>query len=449
MQQRLDSIVESRANSIATSLWNVDEAQARIILDEILQLEDVSYILLTSVDGQRLEAGVNPDKDSSVSSQADVLYEVDNLPRKMGSIYLSASLQVIWDRFLSHSFVTLAVEVIKTLLIAIFVLWIIHKFLTRHLIAMAAYLREPQTTEDFIPLEIKRGKKESADELDEVVGSLNATFSALSVAQGRLQRQHDTLEEMVEKRTRELRAAKEDAERANNAKSEFLSSMSHELRTPLTSIIGFSQLIRHQNDLPEKYLPQIDSIHNAGQHLLELINELLDMAKIESGKLDVNIIDVALVEIFESCSSLSKPMSESHNIALNFKFDESATHIVMADYVRIKQVLLNLISNAIKYNRENGSVEIGVVHKTANRLALYVKDTGAGIAADKLNDLFVPFERIGAEHGDIEGTGIGLSITRRLIELMDGTIYVESEPGKGTTFWVELAMSELDPEYQH
>lgn len=448
MQMRIDSIVESRANSLATSLWNVDNAQTEITLAEILKLEDISYILVTSVEGQSFEAGIKTDLEDSLISKKELFYQSGTQTQKMGAMYVSASLQDLSERLLSHSFLTLAIEAIKTFLIAFFVVWIIHKLLTRHLIDIAAYLREHHVTARYIPLNIERGHRERADELDEVVASLNGTFSALAMAQKQLQQQHDQLEYMVEQRTMQLRNAKEEAERANAAKSEFLSNMSHELRTPLTSIIGFSQLIRHQDDLPDKYRPQLDSVHNAGQHLLELISELLDMAKIESGKLDLSIIDVAVAEILDSCMSLTQAMSESHQIEVTNKVASQSTHMVMADYVRIKQVVLNLISNAIKYNKQHGRVEIGVEQRRTNYISIYVRDTGIGIAEHQLDKLFLPFDRIGAESGDIEGTGIGLSITRRLVELMDGSITVETELDEGSTFWIDLPMSDLDPDYQ-
>lgn len=173
MQQRIDSIVESRANSLATSLWNVDDTQANITLAEILKLDDVSYVRVTSVEGQMFEAGIKPESENSIFSQKDLYYHVAKQSQKMGSMYVIASLQELSDKLLSHSFITLFIEAVKTFLIAFFVMWIIHKLLTRHLIDMAEYLREHRATVTYIPFNIERGKREQDDELDEVVASLD------------------------------------------------------------------------------------------------------------------------------------------------------------------------------------------------------------------------------------------------------------------------------------
>src|SRR5688572_1344129 len=229
------------------------------------------------------------------------------------------------------------------------------------------------------------------------------------------------------------------AEKANLAKSEFLSSMSHELRSPLNAILGFAQLM--ESDSPPPTPAQSESIMqilNAGWYLLELINEILDLAAIESGKLSMSLEPVLLNDLLLECQSMIEPLAQKRDIRMSFPAGD-AVHCVNADRTRIKQVLINLLSNAIKYNNPGGSVVIACSAKsTSGRVRLTVTDTGAGLPPEKLTQLFQPFNRLGQEVGPEEGTGIGLVVSKRLVELMDGVIGVESSPGKGSIFWVEL-----------
>jgi len=235
-----------------------------------------------------------------------------------------------------------------------------------------------------------------------------------------------------------LHRAMQDAENANRAKSEFLSRMSHELRTPLNAILGFGQLLQRET-LTARQRQQIDLIVKGGRHLLSLINEVLDITRIEVGALDLSPEPIDLPDLLDEIVSLTQPMAEQRGVQV--KIDQASVQLncAQADKQRLKQVLLNLVSNAIKYNIIGGRVTIRCEPAPLDRLCIQVEDTGLGIAADKQARLFTPFDRLGAEQTAIEGSGLGLVLSRRLVEIMGGTLTFTSKPDLGTTFTVELA----------
>lgn len=236
----------------------------------------------------------------------------------------------------------------------------------------------------------------------------------------------------------ELENAKSAAEKANLAKSDFLSSMSHELRSPLNAILGFAQLMESASPAPtDSQAESIDQILQSGWHLLKLINEILDLAAIESGKVSLSLEPVSLTEIMSECEAMMEPQAQERGIRLTFpEFDSPS--FVWADQTRLKQVMINLLSNAIKYNKERGSVVVDCTPINQERMRISVKDTGEGLIPEQLKQLFQPFNRLGQEATKIAGTGIGLVVTKQLTELMSGVLGVESSLGVGSVFWVEM-----------
>jgi PAS domain S-box-containing protein len=236
----------------------------------------------------------------------------------------------------------------------------------------------------------------------------------------------------------EREAAREEADRANQAKSEFLSRMSHELRTPLNAVLGFAQLLELDPLVPAQR-DATNEILKAGQHLLELIDEVLDLSRIEAGRLRLSLEPVDVIQVAEECLSLLRPQAQQESIGLTLSRQAEGPVFAVADRQRLKQILLNLLSNSIKYNRERGTVDVVIARVAGNeRIRIDVTDTGYGIPADRIEHLFEPFERLGAEGSEIEGTGLGLALTRPLVEVMGGSISVMSAYEEGSTFSVEL-----------
>jgi PAS domain S-box-containing protein len=248
-------------------------------------------------------------------------------------------------------------------------------------------------------------------------------------------------EQALQSNNVELESAKAVAEKANLAKSEFLSSMSHELRTPLNAVLGFAQLMASDTPPPSPAQTQsIDQILKGGWYLLRLINEILDLAMIESGKVTMSQESMSLTDVLQDCQAMIEPQAQKRGIQMTFPHLDNL-FFVHADRTRVKQVMINLLSNAIKYNRVGGAVVVECEMQAENRVRVRVKDTGTGLTADQLAQLFQPFNRLGQETSTEEGTGIGLVVTKQLVELMGGRIGVESNVGIGSTFWVELEAS--------
>jgi PAS domain S-box-containing protein len=251
-----------------------------------------------------------------------------------------------------------------------------------------------------------------------------------------------TAQKLAEQAAKE---AKEAAERANRAKSEFLSRMSHELRTPLNAVLGFGQLLE-VDELDRGQRESVAQILKGGRHLLELINEVLDISRIEAGNMTISLEPVHVGTTLSEVIDLIGPLAAEGDIALERPSAETADQYVLADNQRLKQVLLNLLSNAIKYNREAGSVTVSLETVSPAHLLILVTDTGKGISEGELTKLFNPFERLGAEQSSIEGTGLGLTLSKLLIEEMGGALNVESEPWIGTTFLVKLSLTKAPVE---
>lgn len=239
----------------------------------------------------------------------------------------------------------------------------------------------------------------------------------------------------------ELISAKSSAENASLAKTDTLSTLAHELRAPLNAILGYAQLLEKDNSLTSSQLSYIDQMLQAGWHQSKLINELLDRDVIESGKLPMSQESLPLFNILSECQTLMKPQAQMKSIHLSLPRNDNA-FFVYADRTRLKQIVINLLSNAIKYNRVGGSVIVECIRRTPQCVRISVKDTGVGLSPEKIGHLFQAYNRLGQEAGTEEGTGIGLTITKKLVEMMGGSIGVDSTVGVGSNFWIELVSAE-------
>ena len=303
--------------------------------------------------------------------------------------------------------------------------------------AIKLVLREKKVTDYELTARARDGKKTEVSYNATTFYDRDRTLQGvLAIARDVTERKRN--EQALQETNTELASAKSAAEEANLAKSDFLSSMSHELRSPLNAILGFAQLMELASPLPtDSQKESIAQILQAGWHLLKLINEILDLSVIESGKVSLSTESVSLAEVMSECQAMMEPQAQQLGIGMTFpRFDNP--FFVSADRTRLKQIVINLLSNAIKYNKERGTVVVDCTTSTPGLTRISVKDTGAGLSPNKVAQLFQPFNRLGQEAGGVAGTGIGLVVTKRLAELMGGVLGVESTAGEGSVFWCEL-----------
>jgi signal transduction histidine kinase/CheY-like chemotaxis protein len=414
---------------------------------------------------QAVPPTAQPDQVRIDGSDVIVFERIDAGGEAVGTVYLRAR-HDLDSRLASYAGIALAVALFAMGVAFLLSFWL-QRIVTRPILSISKIAREVVQQHDYS----RRAEKLSEDEVGVLVESFNDMMAEIDrhsqeneaslqriahevnerrMAQQEVMHLNQDLERRVQERTaqlvasnRELGLATESAEKANRAKSEFISSMSHELRTPLNAILGFGELLVTPGLAPPepKRIEFTQHILKAGRHLLNLINEILDLAKIESSNMMLSLEPVALDDVFTECRTMLEPAASERGIRIVFPASPAPSAI--ADRTRLKQVLLNLLSNAIKYNRNGGIVTVEIETPAPERLRVAVRDTGRGLTPEQLAALFQPFNRLGQEAGPVEGTGIGLVVTKRLLELMGGSISVESTVGLGSAFAIELKAVDL------
>ncbi len=416
------------------------EAEPKIVKAVIYSRENQifsSYIRANNPDNQ-IPPSAPPEGNFFQKGFLNLVQPIYLDKRKLGHLYIQADLHEMTARIWKYGAILISV-LLLSILAAFLMSSRLEKWVSQPILNLAETVDRVSLTKNYS----LRAQKDSDDEIGFLVERFNDMLNQIEEKNIALQNANDELEARVEERTIEFKQAKEEAQKSNYAKSEFLANMSHELRTPMNSILGFSQLLQMdiKNPLKDYQQENLSSISSAGNHLLELINEVLDLSRIESGNMVLLIEPVDLMVIIDNVISITQPMAFKNKISINNQVTSENRIFIEADTLRFKQVVLNLVSNAIKYNKHNGSVVISYEKIENGQLRLGVRDSGSGIPNEKMENIFKPFDRLGLEGGAIEGTGIGLTISKKLIEMMKGTIGFSSTLGEGSFFYVDIPLS--------
>jgi signal transduction histidine kinase/DNA-binding response OmpR family regulator len=415
-------IEQTHLDSLANSLWQMNETQIRLQLNGMLRLPDVEFVVVNGNAGEYFEAGQKSTGPGITRHYA--LRDKTSREATLGTLSVHVGLAGVYSRLIDAGLVILVTNAVKTFVISLFILFITFRWVTRHLGQMARYARSLSIERLGEPIVLSRGPRHIADELDEVATALSAMSQALK------------------ERTDELRVAKEEVEVADRAKSAFLANMSHELRTPLNAVLGYAQILKREKTLSTRQLAGLNTIQRSGEHLLMLVNDILDLSKIEAGKLELYPGPINLPAFLRVIADIIRLKAEEKSLSFKYLESPGLPMAVLADEKRLRQVLLNLLDNAVKFtDRGQVSFEVQSLRGSDSHAILQfeVIDTGIGISETQLGTLFRPFEQVGAVDRRLAGTGLGLAISRQLVRMMGGDILVDSKVGEGSRFRFELS----------
>jgi signal transduction histidine kinase/CheY-like chemotaxis protein len=428
IESRLAEIDGSYRGSLGEALWRLDRPQLELQLAGILHLPDIRLAEVTEViasDSSMVVSAGTHSRGPVIARSFPIVYRIQGHEEAIGTLRVEATLSNLYDELFRTALVILLSQGANTFLVSLFTIYIFSRLVTRHLAAVARRVESYDFRQAPHAFSLQRRRPRRPDELERVVAAFDSMCERLHRAY------HD------EREAAEGLEARRTAEAANRAKSEFLANMSHELRTPLNGILGYAQILGRDRMLSERQRDGLGVIQRSGEHLLALINDILDIAKIEAGKMPFDIVAVPLPGLLGDVREIIRVKAEQKQLVFVCDAAHDAPNAVRADERRLRQVLLNLLANAVKFT-DHGHVSLRVAPLLDGRVRFTVEDTGIGIGETQRELIFEPFEQTGDEQRHRGGAGLGLGISRQLMRSMGSDILVESRKGEGSTFWFDL-----------